>query len=225
MQELEKKIGYVFKDKSILETALTHSSYANEHKGMSKVSNERMEFLGDSVLGMTVADHLYSDYPDMTEGGMTRLRAELVCENSLRRVSVEIGLGKHIKLGKGEEHSGGRDRSSILADAVEALIAALYLDGGFGVSRAFIVKYILSEISTIERRRNSDYKTALQELVQQQSGQVLSYNVLGESGPDHNKRFETEVCLNGKPIGIGVGRTKKVAEQAAAKRALEELER
>jgi len=225
MQELEKKLGYVFKNKSILETALTHSSYANEHKGMSQDSNERLEFLGDSVLGMTVADHLYSDYPDMTEGGMTRLRAELVCENSLRRVSVEIGLGKHIKLGKGEEHSGGRSRSSILADAVEALIAALYLDGGLAVAGEFITKYILSEIHAIESRRNSDYKTALQELVQQQSGQILSYNILGESGPDHNKRFETEVCLNGEPIGRGVGRTKKVAEQAAAQKALEELER
>ena len=225
MQKIEKKLGYTFKNQSILETALTHSSYANEHKGLSQASNERLEYLGDSILGMTVADHLYSNYPDMTEGGMTRLRAELVCENSLRRVSIEIGLGKHIKLGKGEEHSGGRRRSSILADAVEALIAALYLDGGLEVTKEFIGKYILSEIHAIESRRNSDYKTALQELVQQHSGQTLSYNVLGESGPDHNKQFEAEVCLNGKPIGRGIGRTKKVAEQAAAQKALEELER
>lgn len=225
MTALEKKLGYEFDDKSILETALTHSSYANENRGGGGNSNERLEFLGDSVLGMTVANYLYLNYPQMSEGGMTRLRAELVCEQSLHRVSNELGLGKYIRLGKGEEHSGGRKRSSILADAVEALIAALYLDGGFPVAIRFIEKYVLSDVRERGLRKNSDFKTALQELVQQKSGQLLSYHVLGETGPDHDKRFEAEVCLNDKPMGTGIGRTKKEAEQEAAKKALEGLGR
>lgn len=225
MTALEKKLGYEFDDKSILETALTHSSYANENRGGGGNSNERLEFLGDSVLGMTVANYLYLNYPQMSEGGMTRLRAELVCEQSLHRVSNELGLGKYIRLGKGEEHSGGRKRSSILADAVEALIAALYLDGGFPVAIRFIEKHVLSDVRELGLRKNSDFKTALQELVQQKSGQLLSYHVLGETGPDHDKRFEAEVCLNDKPMGTGIGRTKKEAEQEAAKKALEGLGR
>ena len=223
MHELEAKLGYVFYDKALLDTALSHSSYANESKGNSRSSNERLEFLGDSILGMTVADYLYSHYPQMPEGGMTRLRAELVCEQSLLRVAGELGLGGYVRLGKGEEHSGGRERSSILADSVEALIAALYLDGGLSVAGSFIAKYILSDIDKCGIKRNSDYKTALQELVQKQSGQVLNYKMLSESGPDHDKRFEAEVCLNDITIGIGIGKTKKEAEQFAAKKALEEL--
>lgn len=224
MQKLGKLLKYEFKDKSLLETALTHSSYANENRSSGRVSNERLEFLGDSILGMTVAFYLYDKYPDMPEGGMTRLRAELVCEQSLFNVANTLNLGRVIRLGKGEEHSGGRCRSSILADAVEAVIAAMYLDGGYPVAQKFIAEYILAGEEDVGKGRGSDYKTALQELVQQRSGHVLSYQLLGESGPDHDKRFESQVLLDGEQIGSGIGRTKKEAEQAAAKKALEELE-
>lgn len=222
MEELEGKIGYTFRDRTLLKTALTHSSYANENRG-GLSSNERLEFLGDSVLGMTVAECLYRRYPGMAEGRMTRLRAGLVCEQNLTRVAQELGLGGYIRLGRGEEHSGGRSRQSILADAVEAVIAALYLDGGMETARAFITERILDTLGPEEPLYISDYKTELQELVQRRSGQVLSYNLLSESGPDHNKTFTAQVCLNDEPIGMGSGSTKKEAEQLAAKAALEEL--
>ncbi|HHU22635.1 MAG TPA: ribonuclease III [Clostridiales bacterium] len=217
MNTLEKRLEYIFKNKELLRTALTHSSYANENRGAGCESNERLEFLGDSVLGMIVANHLYHNYSTMPEGNMTRLRAELVCEASLVRVAAELDLGAHIRLGKGEELSGGRQRPSILADCVEAVIAALYLDGGMKVAEAFIKKNVLSDL-TVERARksSSDYKTTLQELVQQKSGQALTYSLIDESGPDHMKSFTVQVCLNGRPIGRGTGRTKKEAEQAAA---------
>jgi len=221
MEELEEKIGYTFRDRTLLKTALTHSSYANENRG-GLSSNERLEFLGDSVLGMTVADCLYHRYPGMSEGRMTRLRAGLVCEQNLTRVAQELGLGGYIRLGRGEEHSGGRSRQSILADAVEAIIAALYLDGGMEIARAFIAERILHSLGP-EEPLYSDYKTELQELVQRRSGQVLSYILLSESGPDHNKTFTAQVCLNDEPIGTGSGSTKKEAEQFAARAALEEL--
>jgi ribonuclease-3 len=172
---------------------------------------------------MTVADCLYHRYPGMPEGRMTRLRAALVCEQSLTHVAQELGLGDYIRLGRGEEHSGGRSRQSILADAVEAIIAALYLDGGMEVARAFIAGRILESLGPEEPLYGSDYKTELQELVQRRSGQVLSYVLLSESGPDHNKTFTAQVCLNDEPIGTGSGSTKKEAEQFAARAALEEL--
>ena len=223
MNELEKKLDYKFKDRTLLLTALSHSSYANENKAEGIMSNERLEFLGDSVLGQVVANHLYLSYPKMPEGQMTRLRAELVCEHSLYNVARVLGLGEHIRLGKGEEQTGGRQRESILADAVEAVIAALYLDGGADVAKSFIRHYILGGENATEDRPFSDHKTVLQEFVQRKAGQVLSYEIVTESGPDHNKTFTMQVSLNDKPIGVGTGHTKKEAEQLAAKNGLEAI--
>ena len=220
-EELEKKLGYTFQDRTLLETALSHSSYANENKALSLESNERLEFLGDSVLGQIVATYLYLRYPKMPEGQMTRLRADLVCETSLHEVAQKLELGRYIKLGRGEEHTGGRERESILADAVEAVIAAMYLDGGIDVSKHFIDTYILAGFEAEETHSVTDYKTALQERVQRRAGQVLNYELVAQSGPDHRKTFTMRVTLNGKPIGEGNGRTKKEAEQNAAKSGLE----
>ena len=220
---LEQKLGYAFRDRSLLDTALTHSSYANESRGHGNNCNERLEFLGDSILGVTVADHLYRHYGEMPEGRMTRLRSELVCEQSLYRVAQKLELGRYLRLGRGEEHNGGRERPSILSDAVEALIAALYLDGGTSAASAFIHTWLLSELDEAEPVCFTDFKTALQELVQRRSGQTLSYELIGEQGPDHAKLFTVQVLLNGSPVGQGDGRTKKEAEQAAAHNALEAL--
>ena len=223
MTALEERLGYSFRNRALLETALTHSSYANENRASGIVCNERLEFLGDSVLGVTVADFLYRHFPDMPEGRMTRLRAELVCEQSLHRVALELHLGDYLRLGKGEEHNGGRKRASILSDAVEAVIAAMYLDAGMETAAEFIHRCLLDDVRAIETPTFTDYKTSLQELVQRHSGQVLSYELVGEEGPDHAKTFRVQVCLNGDPIGRGTGRTKKEAEQAAAANALEAL--
>ena len=222
MEAIEAKLGYKFQNRALLINALTHSSYANENRGRSCESNERLEFLGDSVLGMVVADALYKRFPELPEGRMTRLRAQLVCEESLHRVAAQLGLGEHIRLGRGEEHTGGRSRTSILADAVEAVIAAMYLDGGMDVARGFINRFMLSELEA-GLPGSGDSKTELQELVQKKPGSVLSYELLGESGPDHDKTFTSQVLLNGRAIGSGSGRTKKEAEQAAARAALLEL--
>ncbi|MDO4516607.1 MAG: ribonuclease III [Bacillota bacterium] len=224
MKTLEEKIGYTFRDRTLLENALTHSSYANEHRDKGMPSNERLEFLGDSILGLVVADHLYRNRPDLPEGDLTRIRAALVCEGSLVEVAKSLDLGSYLKLGRGEESGGGRKRPSIQADAVEAMLAAVYLDGGIGQARKLIHSLILNQ----EREKianGRDFKTALQELVQRESGQVLCYRLVGESGPDHAKQFSMEVLLNGAPIGAGVGRSKKEAEQAAAKAAVEKLEK
>ena len=223
MKTLEEKLGYTFQNRQLLENALTQSSCANESRGKLS-SNERLEFLGDSILGMVVADHLYRNHPDLPEGELTRTRAALVCEDSLVEVARELGLGDYLRLGKGEEAGGGRERPSIRADAVEAVLAAVYLDGGIGSARKIIQKYILSrEVAGLTKPR--DYKTALQELVQRESGQVLRYHLTGEEGPDHNKRFFVAVDLNGVTVGSGTGRSKKEAEQMAAKAAIEALER
>lgn len=221
VKELEKKLGYRFRNISLLETALTHSSFANESGGTA-VCNERLEFLGDSVLGMTVADALFRTYPDMPEGRMTRLRAELVCEQSLYRVAQGLELGESIRLGRGMEHNGGRGSVSILADAVEAVIAALYLDAGMEEASHFIHERLLSGLGR-DPLFFSDAKTALQEFIQRKSGQVLAYELLDESGPDHDKTFHVRVLLNGKECGQGIGHSKKEAEQAAAAIALQEL--
>ena len=223
METIEKKLGYDFKNRGLLINALTHSSYANENRGRSCESNERLEFLGDSVLGLVVADALYRRFPELPEGRMTRMRAQLVCEESLHHVASELGLGEYMRLGRGEEHTGGRNRTSILADAVEAVIAAMYLDGGMLVASAFIERYILSALDA-GHISFGDCKTELQELVQRKSGSVLTYELLGESGPDHDKTFTSQVSINGRPIGSGSGRTKKEAEQAAARAALMELD-
>ena len=222
MKELEKKLNYTFKNSELLKNALTHSSYANENRAEGISSNERLEFLGDSVLGFVTAKHLYSMQTTLSEGKMTRLRAELVCEQSLHGVALDLDLGRYLRMGHGEEKNGGRTRPSILADAVEAVIAAMFLDGGIAAPESFIERMILSPES-IEAHHAADYKTELQELVQQKSGQVLSYAPTGESGPDHAKVFSASVSLNGEVIGEGSGRTKKEAEQAAACQALKKL--
>lgn len=223
MDALESKLGYTFHDRRLLENALMHSSYANENRARGCTSNERLEFLGDSVLGMVTATRLYHLYPDMPEGKMSRLRAELVCEQSLHAVALELKLGDYIRLGHGEARNGGRERPSILADAVEAIIAAMYLDGGLEPARRFILDHILTGLADGQMHHVSDYKTDLQERVQRKPGQTLEYTLCSESGPDHNKTFTMNVLLNGKEIGRGSGRTKKEAEQAAAKCALERM--
>ena len=222
IKDLEAAIGYKFKNIALLQNALAHSSYANERWHNSLMSNERLEFLGDSILGMCVAEYLYCTFPDRPEGELTRMRADMVCEQTLANVAGRIGLGEHLLLGKGEEQGGGRTRNSILADAVESVIAASFLDGGMGAAKQFIQKFILVEVP-VTKLHNVDYKTSLQELVQQKKNQVLTYALVGESGPDHDKHFEVEVSLNGKVVGLGSGSSKKRAEQDAARVAIESL--
>ena len=222
IKDLENAIGYRFQNIQLLQNALTHSSYANERWHNSLLSNERLEFLGDSVLGMLVAEYLYKTFPDRPEGELTRMRADMVCEHTLATVANRIGLGEHLLLGHGEERLGGRSRESILADATESVIAACFLDGGLAAAEQFVMQYILVEVP-VSRPNNMDYKTALQELVQQKKNQVLSYTLVGQSGPDHDKQFDVEVSLNGAVVGSGSGRSKKRAEQMAAKAAMEKL--
>ena len=221
MDKLEEKIGYHFRDRELLQTALTHSSYANEKHGDAQ-SYERLEFLGDSILGLVTAEFLYTHEPRLPEGRMTRLRAELVCEVSLHKTALELGLGRYMRLGRGEEHTGGRERPSILADMVEAIIAALYLDSGMEEARRFIMARILRDVEFGDSHRSADYKTRLQELVQRKSNQVINYRLTKESGPDHDKTFTFEVLINGTVSGEGSGKTKKEAEQMAARKALED---
>lgn len=225
MQELEKKLNYTFRDPGLLHEALSHSSYANEHRSAGRRSNERLEFLGDSVLGFVTAEFLFVQHPDLPEGDLTRIRAALVCEQSLYEVARKLDLGAYLKLGRGEEAGGGRQRTSILADATEAVFAAVYLDGGIGAASDLIHRVLLDaekEEAVEERRR--DYKTALQELIQRQADQVLSYRMIGEEGPDHDKTFRAQVLLNDQPVGTGSGHSKKEAEQSAAKDALSHME-
>jgi len=222
IKDLEAAIGYHFSNITLLQNALTHSSYANEHWHNSLMSNERLEFLGDSVLGMVVAEYLYAHFPDRPEGELTRMRADMVCEQALSAVAEGIRLGEHLLLGHGEEQGGGRKRVSILADAVESVIAACFLDGGMEAAKGFIDRFILCDVP-VTKLHNADYKTALQELVQKKKGQTLSYVLSGESGPDHDKRFEVEVHLNDAVVGRGFGSSKKRAEQDAARAAMESL--
>lgn len=222
IKDLENAIGYQFKKITLLQNALTHSSYANECWHDSLKSNERLEFLGDSILGMVVAEHLYRNFPDRPEGELTRMRADMVCETSLAAVAAKLNLGEHLLLGHGEERFGGRQRASILADAVESVIAASFLDGGMEAARAFIQRFILSDVP-VSKLHNQDYKTALQELVQQKKDQQIAYVLVGESGPDHDKRFITQVLLNGEMVGEGIGSSKKRSEQEAACTAIQKL--
>ena len=222
MDKLEEKIGYHFHDRDLLVTALTHSSYANEKHGETR-SYERLEFLGDSVLGVVTAEFLYQHRPSLPEGRMTRLRAELVCETSLHKTALALDLGSYMRLGRGEEHTGGRERPSILADMVEAIIAALYLDSGMAEARRFIMANVLNDVEFGDSHRGGDYKTQLQELVQRRSNQVITYRLVEESGPDHDKTFTFEVLINGEVSGRGKGKTKKEAEQMAACKALENV--
>ena len=222
IKELEEAIGYRFHNISLLQNALTHSSYANERWHNSLLSNERLEFLGDSILGLLVAEYLFRTFPDRPEGELTRMRADIVCEKTLAAVANSIHLGDHLLLGHGEEQGGGRSRNSILADAMESVIAACFLDGGMEAALRFIKRFILVEVP-VTKLHNADYKTQLQELVQQKRNQVLSYTLAGETGPDHDKQFEVEVSLNGNVVGRGKGSSKKRAEQDAARAAIENL--
>ncbi len=222
LQKLEAALGYTFHDKRILENALTHSSYANENRERGLRNNERLEFLGDSILGFVVAEYLYRNLPDKPEGELTRIRADLVCEKNLARAAATLDLGSFLLLGHGEEHGGGRKRDSIVSDAMESVIAASYMDGGFQAAKGIIDRLILCDVPA-DKPHNCDYKTALQELVQRKKDQVLHYELVGESGPDHDKQFEVSVLLNGVPCGSGRGSSKKRAEQAAAAAAIEAL--
>ena len=218
MENLEKKIGYTFKNKELLKTALTHSSFANEQGGNVKY-NERLEFLGDSVLGIITAEYLFINHRDFPEGELTKVRSALVCEKALFNFATELGLGEYLFLGKGEANTGGRERPSILADAFEALIAAIYLDGGMEQAKAFVLRFIKkAQNEAIEV--NTDYKTKLQEIIQKNPEERVEYVIIDESGPDHDKRFIVGVKLNSNIIGKGEGRSKKQAEQLAAKEAL-----
>ncbi len=222
IKDLEATIGYQFHNISLLQNALTHSSYANERWHNSLLSNERLEFLGDSVLGMLVAEYLYHNFPNRPEGELTRMRADMVCEQTLAAAANRIGLGSHLLLGHGEEQGGGRSRNSILADAMESVIAACFLDGGMEAALKLVQQLILVEVP-VTKLHNVDYKTKLQELVQQKKNQILSYKLAGQSGPDHDKQFDVEVSLNGSVVGVGSGSSKKRAEQMAAKCAIEKL--
>ena len=219
MKALETNLRYSFKNKALLTNALTHSSYANEVRN-GTTSNERLEFLGDSVLSIIVADYLYHKFNNMPEGELTKLRASLVCEKSLCAFSRELGIGEFLLLGKGEEKGGGRERDSILADAFEAVLAAMYLDGGMEIAKEHVLRFVLPELSHTNDDVFKDYKTALQEIIQRNPEENVTYILTGESGPDHNKSFEVEVRLNSNVIGKGTGKSKKAAEQAAAKEAL-----
>lgn len=218
--ELEVIIGHHFKDISLLKTALTHSSYANE-RGCQ--SYERLEFMGDSILGYVCAEFLYRHEPTLPEGRMTKLRAELVCEQSLHKVAIELGLGAYLRLGKGEENSGGRERVSVLADIVEAIIAAIYIDSGIENAKRFIMERVLNDVEITETRRTTDYKTQLQEFVQRERNHTIEYVLQSESGPDHNKSFTFAVFVNGEKLGEGTGRRKQDAERNAAEQALAAL--
>jgi len=219
MQRLEEKLGYHFKDRELLKTALTHSSYANERGNCSHY--ERLEFLGDSILGFTTARFLFSQQPQLPEGRMTKLRAELVCEKNLNEVAVRLDIGRFMRLGKGQERTGGRKTASILADMVEAIIAAIYLDSDQEHAERFIMEHILNDVELAVAERSHDYKTELQEIIQRVAGNQLEYRQVEEFGPDHEKTFVFQVLLNGAELGVGSGRSKKAAEQAAAKIALE----
>lgn len=220
--DLENALGYVFGDKTPLRNAVTHSSFANENRGLDCPDNERLEFLGDSILGFVVAEYLFRNYKNRQEGDLTRIRADLVCEGNLAKAARGIRLGDFLLLGHGEDHNGGRERNSILADAMESVLAAAYLDGGFDAAKGIIDRLILSDIPT-EKARNFDYKTAFQELIQREKNQSIHYVLVGESGPDHDKKFEMEVILNGEIVGHGFGSSKKRAEQDAARKAIEKL--
>ncbi|MBQ7876351.1 MAG: ribonuclease III [Clostridia bacterium] len=221
IKEFEKKLGYEFKDKNLIETALTHTSYANE-RGVE--SYERLEFLGDAVLQMLTSRYIYVNYPKFPEGKMSKMRANIVCEATLSQIAYKIGINEHARLGKGEELTGGRNRPSILADMVEATLAAVYLDGGIDKAREIIFDaygHIIENAA--QGKLNTDYKTALQEKLQQKGSVKIEYTLTGEEGPAHDKRFTMSVSAWGKVLGEGSGRTKQEAQQQAAKKALGEM--
>lgn len=221
MEDLERKIGYQFKNKALMKEAITHSSYAKERKSQHIKYNERLEFLGDAVLSIVVSDYIFKHCPELPEGELTKLRASLVCEKSLFEFAKIIDLGKYLILSKGERNNGGAERPSILSDAFEALIAAIYIDGGYEPASKHVLNFVIPAIKNSKTKNNKDYKTTLQEIVQKNPGEKLEYVLVAESGPDHNKHFVVEVHLNSNVIGKGGGRSKKEAEQQAAHEALE----
>lgn len=218
LKEFQKKIGYQFQQEGLLRQALTHSSYANEHRMKKLSDNERLEFLGDAVLEIVTSDFLYHEHTDVPEGELTRVRASIVCEQTLAFCTRALNLGDYLFLGKGEDQTGGRKRKSILSDAFEAIIGAIYLDGGFANAKEFIHRFILNDME--HKKLFYDSKTILQEIVQGHTDETLTYVLLKEEGPDHNKSFEVSAMLDGQEIGRGIGRTKKSAEQRAAYRGI-----
>jgi len=221
IRELEAQIGYQFQDKHLFTQALTHSSYANEHRMDKLECNERLEFLGDAVLEVVSSEFLYGKYPEKPEGELTKIRASMVCEPSLAYCAGELDLGAYLLLGRGEDATGGRGRASVVSDAMEALIGAIYLDGGFANAKEFIHRYILNDME--HKQLFYDSKTILQEMVQAEEGRHLEYEIIKEEGPDHNKTFEIRALLDKEEIGRGSGRTKKAAEQLAAYRGILKL--
>lgn len=223
LKELEKKIGYEFQDFSLLEQAMMHSSYTNEKHLEKYHCNERLEFLGDAVLELVSSEFLFLESPKVSEGKLTKTRASMVCEPSLAFCAREIELGSYLLLGKGEEATGGRQRPSVTSDAMEALIGAIYLDGGFTNAKEFIHKFILSDLE--DKKLFFDSKTILQEIVQAKGKEAVNYRLTGEDGPDHNKVFSVNAEIGGVSYGSGKGRSKKAAEQEAAYRAILRLKK
>jgi ribonuclease-3 len=218
LNELQQNIGYQFKQEALLRQALTHSSYAHEKNLKELMDNERLEFLGDAVLEVVSSEFLFKNHPEMNEGQMTKLRASLVCEQSLAACARGLELGRFLLLGNGEDLTGGRERDSILSDAWEALIGAMYLDGGFTSAKEFVLKYVLNDIE--HKKLFYDSKTILQELIQNKFKKTLHYEPVSEEGPDHNKKFTVQAYMNDTPLMQGVGKTKKSAEQNAAYQSL-----
>ena len=214
LRELEQTIGYKFNNREFLTRAMTHSSYANDHRLGKEACNERLEFLRDAVLELVSSDFLYHKFPDMPEGNLTKTRASMVCEPTLAYCAEDIHLGEYLLLGKGEESTGGRGRASVVSDAMEALIGGIYLDGGFANAKEFILRFIMNDME--HKQLFYDSKTILQEIVQGQTEEPLTYELLKEEGPDHNKLFESRALIGGQEVGRGQGRTKKGAEQLAA---------
>jgi ribonuclease-3 len=224
LDKLQQTAAVSFKDPELLLIALTHPSYLAEHPQANN-HNQRLEYLGDAVLGLVVADYFYHRFPEEPEGQLTRMRAAVVCESTLARMARQLDLGSYLRLGHGEELSGGRQRSSVLADALEALTGAVFLDQGWQQARRFLLLLLGEEMLTIARGSGQDYKTALQEVVQQRGGDTLAYCIVDEAGPDHDKHFTAGVLWNGEMLGRGRGKSKKEAEQQAAKNALAMLDK
>lgn len=224
-KQFMESIGYCFKDEQLFRTAMTHSSYVNENKHLGISNNERLEFLGDAVLDAVISDYLYDSLKNYEEGELTRVRAAVVCESSLAKSAAKINIGKYLFLGKGEENTGGRMRQSIMADGMEALIGAVYIDGGWEKARTFVLNVLAQVIDdAVNGRLYKDYKTTLQERLQAESEYSINYVTAKEEGPDHNKKFYVDLIVEGKILGSGTGKSKKEAEQNAAKDALKKLE-
>lgn len=216
LEEFERKVGHRFTDRTLARTALTHSSA----KGQLGVSNERLEFLGDAIVNAVAADILFRRYPDASEGDLAQLRSRVVSEPAFARLARRLELGKYILLGRGEEKAGGRTRNSLLSDVFEALVGAVYVDSGYGVAHAFVARWIIDSIEELDTHESPDYKSQLQEIVQQRERRLPRYRISGQEGPDHDRAFVAVVELGGRVVGKGKGRSKKEAEQAAAESAL-----